>query len=113
MVLKILRYLLQQGYKSEHLVILTPYLGQLRALRDALKKDNDLVLNDLDSHELNRVGLLGPLSTAKRKTQIRLATIGNVENVCTTSNLTSFIRQLPGRGKRHCHCISDPKQSQQ
>jgi hypothetical protein len=49
MILKIVRYLGQQGYGTNKLVILTPYLGQLRAIMDALKKDNDPILSDLDS----------------------------------------------------------------
>ncbi|KIJ04842.1 hypothetical protein PAXINDRAFT_94228, partial [Paxillus involutus ATCC 200175] len=39
MVVKIVRYLKQQGYKSENIVVLTPYLGQLCKLRDTLKND--------------------------------------------------------------------------
>lgn len=49
MVLKCVRYLAQQGYGSTQLVVLTPYLGQLRLLRDKLAKYNDPILNDLDS----------------------------------------------------------------
>ena len=78
MVLKIVRYLGQQGYGTDKLVILTPYLGQLRAIMDALKlaQDSDPVLSDLDSHDLVRAGLM-PESDAKSvKKQIRLATIG-------------------------------------
>ena len=46
MVLKIVRYLGQQGYGADRLVILTPYFGQLRATMDALKEiqDSDSVL---------------------------------------------------------------------
>ena len=76
MVLKIVRYLAQQGYGTEKLVILTPYLGQLHKLRDALKKDNDPVLNDLDSHDLVRAGLLPAATASVNKKSIRLATIG-------------------------------------
>ena len=76
MVLKIVRYLAQQGYGTEKLVILTPYLGQLHKLRDALKKDNDPVLNDLDSHDLVRAGLLPAATASVKKRSIRLATIG-------------------------------------
>ncbi|KAI9573130.1 P-loop containing nucleoside triphosphate hydrolase protein [Boletus coccyginus] len=49
MVLKIVRYLAQQGYKGEDMVVLTPYLGQLHQLRDALKRDSDKdpILNKL------------------------------------------------------------------
>jgi len=76
MVLKIVRYLAQQGYGTDKIVILTPYLGQLQKLREVLKKDNDPILNDLDSYDLVRAGLI-PAATAKlTKKPIRLATIG-------------------------------------
>ncbi|OJA15476.1 hypothetical protein AZE42_06348 [Rhizopogon vesiculosus] len=78
MIWKIVRYLAQQGYGTDKLVVLTPYLGQLSKLRDVLKKDNDPVLNDLDSHDLIRAGLLSPAAnTSKRR--IRLATIDNYQ----------------------------------
>jgi hypothetical protein len=76
MVLKIVRYLAQQGYGTDDIVVLTPYLGQLYKLREALKKDNDPVLNDLDSYDLVRAGLLSPDDAKASKRQIRLATIG-------------------------------------
>jgi superfamily I DNA and/or RNA helicase len=76
MVLKIVRYLGQQGYGTEKIVILTPYLGQLHKLQEALKKDNDPVLNDLDSYDLVRAGLLPAESAKINKKGIRLATIG-------------------------------------
>ncbi|KAF8552897.1 hypothetical protein OG21DRAFT_1415208 [Imleria badia] len=78
MVLKIVRYLAQQGYKSENIVILTPYLGQLHQLRDALKRDNDPILNDLDSSNLARAGIStsAPSELKAKKGRIHLATIG-------------------------------------
>lgn len=76
MVLKIVRYLGQQGYGTEKLVILTPYLGQLRALQQALAADNDPILNDLDSADLVRAGLLSAAAANISKKPIRLATIG-------------------------------------
>ena len=75
MIWKIVRYLAQQGYRTDNLVVLTPYLGQLSRLRDVLKNDSDPVLNDLDSHDLIRAGLLSPTEN-KAKRRIRLATIG-------------------------------------
>ncbi|KAF8842005.1 P-loop containing nucleoside triphosphate hydrolase protein [Paxillus ammoniavirescens] len=79
MVMKIVRYFIQQGYGSEDMVILTPHLGQLTLLRDALKDDTDPVLNDLDAHDLFHAGLLSttPSSSGPRKIPIRLATIDN------------------------------------
>ena len=76
MALKCVRYLGQQNYKTDSIVVLTPYLGQLRLLIDELGKDNDPVLNDLDSHDLVRAGLM-PAETAKiGKPQLRISTIG-------------------------------------
>ena len=77
LVLKIVRYLGQQGYGADQLVILTPYLGQLRALQLAMK-DNDPLLNDLDSFDLIRAGLFSPPSANHTRTPIRLATIGMI-----------------------------------
>lgn len=77
MVLKIIRYLGQQGYGTDKLVILTPYLGQLRAIMDALKKDNDPILSDLDSFDLVRAGLMSESTAKSSKRQIRIATIGS------------------------------------
>lgn len=86
MVLKIVRYLAQQGYGSDKIVILTPYLGQLYKFMEALKKDNDPVLSDLDSYDLVRAGLL-PESVAKvQKKPIRLATIGESILLCMINN---------------------------
>lgn len=76
MILKIVKYLAQQGYGTNDLVILTPYLGQLQKLRELLKKDSDPVLNDLDNHELIKAGLIEPSTGDRNKKQIRLATIG-------------------------------------
>jgi hypothetical protein len=80
MVLKIVRYLGQQGYGTDRLVILTPYLGQLRAIMDALKEaqESDAVLSDLDSHDLVRAGLMSESNANDAKKQIRLATVGRL-----------------------------------
>ena len=78
MVLKIVRYLRQQGYDDDRLVIITPYLGQLRAIMDALKEGQDghAVLSDLDSRDLVRAGLMSESDAIYLKKQIRIATIG-------------------------------------
>ncbi|KAF8624034.1 hypothetical protein AX17_007240 [Amanita inopinata Kibby_2008] len=79
MILKIVRYLGQQGYGTDKLVILTPYLGQLQNLRSALSKETDPVLNDLDSHDLVCAGLVTPAAASMNKNPIRLATIDNYQ----------------------------------
>ncbi|KAM6493100.1 hypothetical protein JOM56_011234 [Amanita muscaria] len=78
MVLKIVRYLSQQGQGTDNMVVLTPYLGQLQKLVTALKDETDPILNELDSHELVRAGLSQAAANAK-KLPLRLATIGNTD----------------------------------
>lgn len=78
-IIKCVRYLGQQGYGTDNLVVLTPYLGQLCVLRDTLSKDNDPVLNDLDSFELIRAGLLSPAGAGVGKRQIKISTIGKLK----------------------------------
>lgn len=75
-VLKIVKYLGQQGYGTDKLVVLTPYLGQLSLLRQTLSKQNDPVLNDLDSHNLVKAGLLSQAGASHSKRPIKLSTIG-------------------------------------
>ncbi len=76
MVLKCVRYLGQQGYGQEKVVLLTPYLAQLHLLRELLSKENDPILNDLDSYDLVRAGLLPAASARLSRRPIRIATIG-------------------------------------
>ncbi|KAJ7494735.1 P-loop containing nucleoside triphosphate hydrolase protein [Mycena galericulata] len=79
MVLKIVKYLGQQGYGTDKLVVLTPYLGQLQELQTVLKEENDPVLNDLDSYDLVSAGLLPQASAQISKPKLRLATIDNYQ----------------------------------
>ncbi|KAG1804061.1 P-loop containing nucleoside triphosphate hydrolase protein [Suillus subaureus] len=95
MVLKIVRYLAQQGYGTDNIVILMPYLGQLSKLREYLKADNDPVLNDLDSYDLVRAGLLSPDAAKASKRKIRLATIDNYQGEESDIVVASLTRSNP------------------
>lgn len=76
MILKCVRYLAQQGYGSDRLVVITPYLGQLKLLRDQLLQQNDPILNGLDKFDLIRAGLLTDLGSKTSKPSLRISTIG-------------------------------------
>jgi hypothetical protein len=100
MVLKCVKYLGQQGYGTDKIVVLTPYLGQLQLLKKVLGQDNDPILNDLDSHELVRAGLVSAATARLSKNPIRIATIGGTSSChdyLFGPMLTSCYRQLPGR----------------
>ncbi|BCS04188.1 uncharacterized protein AKAW2_71066A [Aspergillus luchuensis] len=79
MTLKVVKYLGQQGYGTEDIVIMTPYLGQLSLLRTELSKTNDPVLNDLDANDLIQAGLQLPGSTKVTRDPIRISTIDNYQ----------------------------------
>lgn len=79
MTLKCVKYLAQQGYRSNQIVVLTPYLGQLRLLYDVLRTENDPVLNDLDSYDLVKAGLMPKSNTNVDKTQLRISTVDNYQ----------------------------------
>ncbi|RPA83460.1 P-loop containing nucleoside triphosphate hydrolase protein [Ascobolus immersus RN42] len=79
MVLKCVRYLAQQGYGTDNIVILTPYLGQLLRLKEILEKDHDPILNDLDFGDLVQAGLVPAATANLTKKPIRIATIDNYQ----------------------------------
>lgn len=93
MMLKCVRYLAQQGYGSDKLVVVTPYCGQLKLLREELSKENDPVLNDLDKFDLIRAGLLTDLSSKTAGPKLRLSTIGMYPCIfpCSTQSLPKFL----------------------
>jgi hypothetical protein len=77
MVLRCVKYLGQQGYASDRIVVLTPYLGQLRVLRDLfLKNQHDPALSEMDKNELIRAGLMSQAAAKFDKKPLRISTIG-------------------------------------
>ncbi|KAL2044224.1 hypothetical protein N7G274_002929 [Stereocaulon virgatum] len=79
MTLKCVRYLGQQGYRTAQVVVLTPYLAQLRLLFEVLGKENDPVLNDLDSYDLVRAGLMPAATAQLQKRPLQISTIDNYQ----------------------------------
>jgi hypothetical protein len=95
MTLKCVRYLAQQGYRTDQIVVLTPYVAQLRQLYDVLQKENDPVLEDLDSFDLVRAGLM-PSATAKQlKRPLRIATVDNYQGEESDIVIVSLTRCNP------------------
>ena len=45
-------YLKQQGYKEGEITILTPYVGQLRLISQAVAKYVDILIGDSDNEQL-------------------------------------------------------------
>lgn len=95
MTLRCVRYLAQQGYGSDQIVVLTPYLGQLRLLFDVLEVDSDPVLNDLDSYDLVRAGLMSPATANLTKNRLRISTIDNYQGEESDIIIASLTRSNP------------------
>ena len=79
MTLACVKYLAQQGYNSEKIVVLTPYVAQLRLLYDVLSEENDPVLNDLDFHDLVQAGLMPSGLARLQKGKLRISSIGKFD----------------------------------
>ena len=82
MIVKIVRYLKQQGYDPDEITVLTPYLGQLVKLREALETSNEVTFGEMDTEELQVAGLSELLKnlfvTDQRKGSLKIATIGEI-----------------------------------
>lgn len=76
MVLKTVRFLAQQGHSTKEMVVLTPYLGQLRLIMNKLRSEVDPWLSDLDSCELIKAGLMTQAAASVGKSTLRISTIG-------------------------------------
>ncbi|OWZ11358.1 hypothetical protein PHMEG_00015629 [Phytophthora megakarya] len=115
-----LRYLLQQGYHTSDIAILTPYVGQLMKLRSALRGQFVLELNELDLEEIQRTfddddeddddtseeirhDSAAALGASKKELSgaVRAATIDNFQGEEATVILVSLVRSssnVQGRG---------------
>ncbi|KXT13193.1 hypothetical protein AC579_7905 [Pseudocercospora musae] len=92
---KVVRYMAQQGYGTADQVVLTPYLGQLGLLRRELARDNDPVLNDMDSFDLVRSGLMSASSASQTKRPLHLSTIDNYQGEERDVVVVSLTRSNP------------------
>ena len=95
MTLKCVRYLAQQGYRSDQVVVLTPYLGQLRLLFDVLSSENDPVLNDMDAYDLVRAGLMPAASARLQRRRLRISTVDNYQGEESDIVVVSLTRSNP------------------
>ncbi|KAI9676184.1 MAG: hypothetical protein M1817_000929 [Caeruleum heppii] len=91
MVLKCVKYLGQNGYGTDQIVVLTPYLAQLQLLRTVLSEENDPVLNDMDCHDLVKAGLMTAATAKVTKRPIKISSIGKQQ---PTLECTGYVVEL-------------------
>jgi superfamily I DNA and/or RNA helicase len=119
MIVAPVKHLAQQGtYKSADIAVLTPYLGQLRKLRNRFSSTHAILLNDRDVDELEKAGAdfndasLAPLNSGSNVTAkgslnqaLRLATVDNFQGeeakIIVVSLVRSNQKNNPGFLKTH------------
>lgn len=83
LVLASLQHVLYQGYSPEDVVILTPYLGQLRVLRGLLQDAQLRVLvGEHDKQAMEEAGLAGAADDVRSRCSAGLHSHGGVEHHC-------------------------------
>jgi hypothetical protein len=100
MVCEMVRYFLRQGYREDEIVVLTPYLGQLVVIRDALIALTRVELNDLDRQELLHADIdvddgratLNPHEKAVERASVRVSTVDNYQGEESRIVIASLVR---------------------
>ena len=99
MVAKMVEYLLRQGYQGNEIVVLTPYLAQLRLLKKELEKITSVSLSDLDVADFVKLGVDPELSirnkTSQAKPSVRVSTVDNYQGEEADIVIASLVRGNP------------------
>ena len=92
-------HLIRQGvYKSDDIVVLTPYVRQLQKIRNALANSFEIVVNDRDTAEMDRQGITddAPRASATHKAMLtqtlRIATVDNFQGEESNIVIVSLVR---------------------
>ena len=93
MIVKIVGYLGQQGYGLGEITVLTPYLGQLVSLREALGTTNKVEVGERDTELFEAAGLAYLFKTLhltdRRNEALKVSTIGENLGLPYNFSLTS------------------------
>jgi hypothetical protein len=97
MCVQVLIYLLQQGYRTDDIVVLTPYLGQLLEIRRAISTQLQGItasLGEQDAADLDRQDTVEHVDTALSTSQqsIRVSTVDNFQGEEAKIVVASLVR---------------------
>ncbi|KAK0634459.1 P-loop containing nucleoside triphosphate hydrolase protein [Bombardia bombarda] len=99
MVLPLVQFLLQQGYSTDQMVILAPYLGQVRLIDDLLRKNQyDPALSEMDKMDLIRHGLMTEAAAKVGKKPLRISTVDNYQGEESDIVIVSLTRSNESAG---------------
>jgi hypothetical protein len=88
MAFKTVKYLLQQNYDASSIVVLTPYLGQLKKLQEVFSREVDAVLSNSDIQKMEQNGIIEDGS------EVRSSPLEDVNSPASTPSITSDVDRL-------------------
>ena len=97
MVVSTVQYLCQQGYDKKSMVVLTPYLGQLLMIQNALSKSLEVFVDDVDMNEARKLladvaGFNVGGKSSKPDESVRIATVDNFQGEEADIVIISLVR---------------------
>ncbi|KAI5210180.1 P-loop containing nucleoside triphosphate hydrolase protein [Aureobasidium subglaciale] len=97
MTFQTVKYLLQQNYDADSIVVLTPYLGQLKKLHEVFGKEVETVLGNIDVANMERNGLIedaSELQTGVGKSVIDGASAQSASSLTTAKVALASLSKL-------------------
>jgi len=97
MTVQIVQFLLLQGYEPDQIVVLVPYLGQLKILNDLLRLHNmSAAIGDCNEEDLLSQKIDQPWQRMSKSAQgIRVSTIDNYQGEEADIVVASLVRSNP------------------
>jgi len=103
MVVEMVKYFVRNGYTNpEDIAVLTPYLGQMNKIRDALSESFVVVIDERDEQDLAEMedGKSNNVSEKSLQQQVTLRTVDNFQGEEANIVIVSLVRNFSGSGKR-------------
>ncbi|CAG8553663.1 12049_t:CDS:10 [Funneliformis mosseae] len=123
-VVELIRYFVRNGYdKPNDIAVLTPYLGQLIKLRDALRESFVVVIDERDNQDITELlgeadpeyeNPIGTVSIAEKRSlqrQVTLKTVDNFQGEEATIVIVSLVRNTTSGSHGNIGFLKSPNRT--